>query len=299
MSYLVQYDEKLSLIELEKKEKILSKKLKSKTGWRKVETGGDLPYPCPNCRDWNSEYRRKVACNVCKDNRWLIKHIPLTWHDNNGDNTTQFNVKQISTIKSDYYYSNLEISEWPFFWTTTSPGTDSYQKPDDRYSKIYGFMGDKFYLSSSRKYSLLQIRCIKNSSEESDIETNSTKKENNGKYTKNLFNENWSTSFHKTIEPTSSKETIKPFYDKNDEDNEDEYKKLPPLQNTCNFPFKLGCISNEIREIQTCLKKMNMHINTNGVYDRITWKDLSDRSFFADDNPDNEMITKEMYDRFM
>ena len=42
-----------------------------------------------------------------------------------------------------------------------------------------------------------------------------------------------------------------------------------------------------------------MHINTNGVYDRITWKDLSDRSFFADDNPDNEMITKEMYDRFM
>lgn len=27
------------------------------------------PYECQNCKSWNSEYRRKVACNVCKDTR--------------------------------------------------------------------------------------------------------------------------------------------------------------------------------------------------------------------------------------
>lgn len=27
------------------------------------------PYTCQNCKSWNAEYRRKVACNVCKDTR--------------------------------------------------------------------------------------------------------------------------------------------------------------------------------------------------------------------------------------
>jgi len=27
------------------------------------------PYECQNCKNWNTEYRRKVACNVCRDTR--------------------------------------------------------------------------------------------------------------------------------------------------------------------------------------------------------------------------------------
>jgi hypothetical protein len=27
------------------------------------------PYECQNCKNWNAEYRRKVACNVCRDTR--------------------------------------------------------------------------------------------------------------------------------------------------------------------------------------------------------------------------------------
>ena len=39
--------------------------LKSTTGWPSAEYGGYYStITCPNCRNWNSEYKRKVACNV-------------------------------------------------------------------------------------------------------------------------------------------------------------------------------------------------------------------------------------------
>jgi hypothetical protein len=28
------------------------------------------PHLCKHCKDWSDEYRRKVGCSVCKDNRW-------------------------------------------------------------------------------------------------------------------------------------------------------------------------------------------------------------------------------------
>jgi hypothetical protein len=37
-------------------------------GLKKVEKYID-PYECQFCKDWNSEYRRKVACHACKDTR--------------------------------------------------------------------------------------------------------------------------------------------------------------------------------------------------------------------------------------
>ena len=37
------------------------------------------PYECQNCKSWNSEYRRKVACHVCKDTR--VNPNKTTWKE--------------------------------------------------------------------------------------------------------------------------------------------------------------------------------------------------------------------------
>jgi hypothetical protein len=37
------------------------------------------PYECQNCKPWNSEYRRKVACHVCKDTR--VNPNKTTWKE--------------------------------------------------------------------------------------------------------------------------------------------------------------------------------------------------------------------------
>ena len=67
-------------------ESVAGKKMKSTSGWESYTTGGYKK--CPNCEDWNAEYRRKVACHTCKDTRHVT--APKTTQLGNGTNSSGF-----------------------------------------------------------------------------------------------------------------------------------------------------------------------------------------------------------------
>ena len=61
-------------------------KMKSKSGWDSYTTGGSKT--CPNCVNWNDEYKRKVPCHTCKDTRSIPEQkIPKS---GNGTNSIGF-----------------------------------------------------------------------------------------------------------------------------------------------------------------------------------------------------------------
>jgi uncharacterized protein (TIGR02145 family) len=61
-------------------------KMKSTSGWLSYESGGSKT--CPNCEDWNAEYRKKVPCHTCKDTRSVP--APTVTHSSNGTNSSGF-----------------------------------------------------------------------------------------------------------------------------------------------------------------------------------------------------------------
>ena len=63
-----------------------SSKMKSTSGWKSYTTGGSKT--CPNCEDWNAEYRKKVPCHTCKDTRSVP--APTVTHSSNGTNSSGF-----------------------------------------------------------------------------------------------------------------------------------------------------------------------------------------------------------------
>ena len=65
------------------------------------------------------------------------------------------------------------------------------------------------------------------------------------------------------------------------------------------FPFTIGCINDKIKDIQGCLNKIGSVLKVDGYFGPITLKDMSNQSLFADDNPDDKTITKEIYDELM
>jgi uncharacterized protein (TIGR02145 family) len=100
--------------------------------------------PCSNCKNWNSEYRKKVPCHVCKDERGrrvnIGKYIPKTrtkyeekgeslgW---NGDNSSGFSALPVecrythgdfSQMKSDDVSSNNWWSASDLLYQSTAWG---------------------------------------------------------------------------------------------------------------------------------------------------------------------------------
>ena len=65
------------------------------------------------------------------------------------------------------------------------------------------------------------------------------------------------------------------------------------------FPFDLGCISDKIKELQTCLNKTGSVLKVDGYYGKKTHKDLLDMEMFADGDSNDTIITKVMFDNFM
>jgi uncharacterized protein (TIGR02145 family) len=65
---------------------IAGKKMKSKSGWSDYTSGGSQT--CPNCKNWNAEYRRKVPCHTCKDTRSVP--APEVKRSGNGTNSSGF-----------------------------------------------------------------------------------------------------------------------------------------------------------------------------------------------------------------
>jgi uncharacterized protein (TIGR02145 family) len=67
-------------------ESVAGTKMKSKSGWNSYTTGGSKT--CPNCANWNAEYRRKVPCHTCQDSRSVT--APKVTNSGNGTNTSGF-----------------------------------------------------------------------------------------------------------------------------------------------------------------------------------------------------------------
>lgn len=93
----------------------LRKDLISKTGWPTNEYGGYYEtLTCSNCKNWNSEYRRKVACHICKDSRKVQgPYVNKSSESANGDDKFGFNIKNLGS-----YYRG-EFTWFPLqFWTS-------------------------------------------------------------------------------------------------------------------------------------------------------------------------------------
>ena len=67
-------------------EAVAGKKMKSTSGWNSYTTGGSKT--CPNCANWNAEYRKKVPCHTCQDTRSVA--APKVSHVGNGTNSSGF-----------------------------------------------------------------------------------------------------------------------------------------------------------------------------------------------------------------
>jgi uncharacterized protein (TIGR02145 family) len=67
--------------------------LRSSRGFPTFRIGElEIKKVCPNCKNWNSEYRSKVACHVCKDTRQVYDYTTKpTVNNTNGTNTLGFN----------------------------------------------------------------------------------------------------------------------------------------------------------------------------------------------------------------
>ena len=98
-------------------EDVAGKKMKSTSGWDSYTTGGSKT--CPNCKDWNAEYRKKVPCHTCKDTRSVP--APTVTHSGNGSNSSGF-----SGLPAGGRYglgTFGSVGEGAYWWSSTETAT--------------------------------------------------------------------------------------------------------------------------------------------------------------------------------
>ena len=125
------------------------KKMKSTTGWDSYTTGGSKT--CPNCKDWNAEYRKKVPCHTCKDTRSVP--APTVTHSGNGSNSSGF-----SGLPGGYRYLGgtfYSIGEHGYWWSATESGTNLAW-----YRNLY-YYNDAVGRSLDFKDLGLSVRCLR------------------------------------------------------------------------------------------------------------------------------------------
>ncbi|MDA7730389.1 hypothetical protein N8833_01325, partial [Salibacteraceae bacterium] len=91
----------------------VGKKMKSTSGWNSYTTGGYKT--CPNCVNWNAEYRRKVPCHTCKDSR--IVPAPIVTHSGNGTNSSGFS--GLPGGQCNYIGDFEDVGYKGFWWSST------------------------------------------------------------------------------------------------------------------------------------------------------------------------------------
>ena len=88
---------------------VAGKKMKSRSDWNSYKTGGSKT--CPNCANWNAEYRKKVPCHTCKDTRYVS--APEVSHVGNGRNRSGFSGLPGGFRNYDGYFSHVGcIGNW-------------------------------------------------------------------------------------------------------------------------------------------------------------------------------------------
>ena len=122
-------------------------KMKAKSGWDKVESGGSAS--CPVCSAWNDEYRRKTACHRCKDTRYIPAAI--AYHSGDGTNESGFTGLPGGYRSNDGGYYNIGASgNW---WSST----ESYYGN----ARPFSLANDDAYSSSGSEKNGLSVRCLR------------------------------------------------------------------------------------------------------------------------------------------
>jgi uncharacterized protein (TIGR02145 family) len=114
--------------------------LRNKTGWNSFETGGGT-MACPNCLNWNSEYRSKTPCHKCQDNRRITQ--PKVMTSGNGNNSSGF-----SAIPH-----NGESCVW---WSSTEHNENMAWSYSMRYNLGTGVFRDFYHKGVG-----YHVRCVK------------------------------------------------------------------------------------------------------------------------------------------
>ena len=124
-------------------------KMKAKSGWNKVESGGSAS--CPVCSAWNDEYRRKTACHRCKDTRYIPAAI--AYHSGDGTNESGF-----TGLPGGARYVNGDynsIGGRGYWWSSKENGTG-----DAWFRYLYDDSGGA-YRDSTSKLAGLSVRCLR------------------------------------------------------------------------------------------------------------------------------------------
>lgn len=135
-------------------EDVARKKMKSAIGWENYTSGGSKI--CPNCKNWNAEYRSKVACHTCKDRREVP--APVTTHSGNGTNSSGFSGFPGGCRWEYGPYGN--IGKFGYWWSSSESGDYDFLGTDDvlchtLFSGI-GTVGER-----KDKKMGMSVRCIK------------------------------------------------------------------------------------------------------------------------------------------
>jgi len=134
-------------------------KIKNNVGW-KIGTAGGVK-ECPNCLNWNSEYRRKVACHSCKDTR-LVPSPKITIQLN-GTNTSQFSAIPVG-MRNYGKYSNIDFDEGGYYarwWTSSENATDGSFSSNPTMARSAGVDALSVSVGINDKELGLSVRCIR------------------------------------------------------------------------------------------------------------------------------------------
>ena len=130
---------------------VAGKKMKSKSGWDSYTTGGSKT--CPNCVNWNAEYRRKVPCHTCQDTRSVP--APMVTNSGNGTNTSAF-----SGLPGGVRSFNVPlptIGSGGYWWSSTEVGTNNAWAWY-RYMQNYEDLAGRYYFDLQDG---LSVRCLR------------------------------------------------------------------------------------------------------------------------------------------
>lgn len=121
-------------------------KMKSASGWNSYETDNT----CSNCRDWNEEYRKKVPCHECKDNRVIGSKETIP---GNGTNSSGF-----SGLPGGYrdYYGFFHFIGYYGYWWSASEYSSS-----NAYNRSLNYVNGKLFRDDNYKGKGLYVRCLR------------------------------------------------------------------------------------------------------------------------------------------
>lgn len=241
------------------------KDLRSTSGWPIVVSPGYYErLDCPNCKYWNSEYRRKVPCHKCQDSRKVQgKYVARKSINTNGNDRLKFNVQFSEATTRN------EVEYWIRYWSS------QYVEGSSREMYFFEIGLSYFYIGGSSanitsgsswlREAMLPIRLVKNKPNQDYSEIAKG-------------------------QPSESSIPVvktKTLYFNNDQND------TTPKKSCSDFPFTLGCVNTKIGELNAKFFRGNRY---GDMYNKQLENFLDNRGYFS--NSKNE-LTRDTWEYLM